>query len=116
MQDVDTHLQEAYTDVFRLRDEVPALREHWGECLKALGHYSMKLHEPYPGPSSPWKSKEDDDGGGNDSIDFSRYWHKQLSSIGRIVLVGWSTIGRTVNPAVYKRLGWVFCRVDKLWS
>ncbi|KAK5074512.1 hypothetical protein LTR70_007853 [Exophiala xenobiotica] len=116
MQNMDTHLQAAYTDVFGLRSKVPALREHWDECLKGLGHYSMKLHELYPGPLSPWKSQEDDGGGGNHRIDFSKCWHKPLSSVCRTVLIGWSIIGRTVKSAVYRRLGWVFCRVDKLWS
>jgi len=116
MQDMDTHLQAAYTDVFSLRSKVPALREHWDECLKELGQFSIILHELYPGPSSSWKSKEDDGGGGTHSIDFSKCWHKPLSSICRMVLAGWSIIGRTVKPAVYMKLGWVFCRVDKLWS
>lgn len=45
MRDMNTHLQAAYTAVFLLRRKVPALREHWDECLKGLDHYSMKLHE-----------------------------------------------------------------------
>lgn len=117
VDDMEIFLQDAYKEVYRLRNHTPSLRDHWNECLEGLDKYVVKLRDLKSMQAARLRPKGISSGaseiGDRGITAFTRYWNGSLSAVATAVMKGWSILGRALDYAAFIGVGCIFNQLGK---